>query len=114
MKDIGTITIRNEDGIREVRLDKFVRAAFEDHRLCTVARTELGTFLLSVENPSSTGRATQAVMHLTEESMLALLNTVFVYFTRYDTDIEQKMEALLEKNQGISFEYADADSTESE
>lgn len=114
MKDIGTITIRNEDGIREVKITRVVRAEYKDHRLCTVAKTELGTYVLGVENPVSTGRATVNMMHLTEESMLALLNTVFVFFNHFDTDIEKEMEALVEKNQGISFEYADEETEKEE
>ena len=72
MPDIGTITLQSPDGTpgRTLQLTDLVRATYKDHRFCTVARAEDNTFLLAVENPTSTGRAALSQMYLSEDSML--------------------------------------------
>lgn len=111
MAKIGTVTINSEQGPLELRITNLVRAAFKDHRLCTVARTEENTFILAVENPSSTGRLASAQMHLSEESMLALVNMIFVYYIHKGVDVEEVMASVSDERD-IQYEYAEE--TESE
>ena len=81
-----------------------VRSVFKDHRMCTVARTKENTFVLAIENPSSTGRLPMSQMHLSEESMMALVNSIFLFYRHNNIDIEQKMKEIIDSD-SVNFEY---------
>lgn len=66
-----------------------VRCEFADHRLVTVAHTEEDAYLLSVENPQSSGRATQTNMYLTEGSAAALFYTYILYLEHNGIDANE-------------------------
>ena len=108
MGKIGTVTMMDDYGnvVRTIEMTDMVRSVFSDHRMCTVARTEDNSFVLSVENPESTGRHPKSQMHLTEESMLAMVNAVFLYYMHHDIDINEKMQAIVNSDT-INFEYID-------
>lgn len=108
MSKIGTVTITDDYGnvIRKIEMTDMVRSVFSDHRLCSVARTEENTFVLVVENPESTGRHPRCQMHLSEESMLAIVNAVFLYYMHHDIDINEKMKSIVDSDT-INFEYID-------
>lgn len=93
-----------EKVVKEIDITDYVRAEFKDHRLCTVVRTEENTFVLAVENPASSGRNPLSQMHLTEESMLGLLNAIFLYYMHNNIDIEAKMKELVNSD-NIEFEF---------
>lgn len=106
-KSIGKVEVIDGDThqpIKTVEITEMVRSVFKDHRMCTVARTEENTFVLAVENPSSTGRLPKSQMHLSEESMIALINCVFLFYRHHNIDIEQKMKEVIDSDT-IHFEY---------
>ena len=107
MSDIGTITLQSPDGTpgRTLQLTDLVRATYKDHRFCTVARAEDNTFLLAVENPASTGRATLAQMHLSEESMLAIASCIFLFYQHKEIDVTEKFQEIASSG-NLSYEYA--------
>ena len=104
-KSIGTIELYDQFTTRKVEITDWVRSAYKDHRLCTVIRTEEGNFVLSVENPSSSGRAAQSNMHLTEDSMLAMMSCIFIYYEHQGIDITQRMSELVNGGD-LSYEYS--------
>lgn len=106
MAKIGTVTINSQQEPIELRITELVRATFKDHRLCTVARTEENTFVLAVENPSSTGRLASAQIHLSEESMLALVNMIFVYYIHKGLDFKEVIASVSDERD-IQYEYAE-------
>ncbi len=110
MSEIGIVMITDDYGnpIRRVKMTDMVRSVFTDHRMCSVARTEENSFVLVVENPESTGRHPMSQMHLSEESMLAMINTVFLYYMHHGIDIQEKMQAIVNSDT-IDFEYIDAE-----
>ena len=62
-KNIGEITLGyGSDSARKVVISDMVRCDFADHRLVTVAHTDEDAYLLSLENPQSTRRASQTNM----------------------------------------------------
>lgn len=84
-KNIGEITLGyGSDSARKVVITDMVRCEFADHRLVTVAHTDEDAYLLSVENPQSTGRASQTNMYLTEEAQL-----LFFILTSYIWNITE-------------------------
>ena len=108
MSNIGTVTITDDFGnvVRKVEMTDMVRSTFSGHRLCSVARTEDNTFVLVVENPESTGRYPKRQMHLTEESLLAIMSAVFLYYMHHNIDINEKMLSIVDSDT-INFEYID-------
>lgn len=104
-KSIGTIKIHDGMKSRQMEITDWVRSTFKDHRLCSVIRTEEGSFVLSVENPASSGRATQCNIHLTEDSMLAMMSAIFIYYQHHGIDITKRMEELV--NSGcLNYEFS--------
>lgn len=104
---IGKVTLTDADSgevMKELAITDMVRSVFKDHRMCTIARTEENTFVLAIENPKSTGRNTLNQMHLTEESLLALTNSIFLYYMHNGIDINQKMKDLIDSDT-IDYEY---------
>ena len=111
-KGIGTISIGNDitgEVEREIALVEAVRSVYKDHRMCTVARSEENTFVLSIENPESSGRCTLAAMHLTEDSMLSLVVAVMAYYTHRGIDMNEKLATVFTDKDGIGYEYITAE-----
>lgn len=106
-QEIGTLTLHGQLGTpnRTLRLTDLVRCADRDDRLCTVARAEDNTFLLAVENPASTNRATRSQMYLSEESMLALASCIVLFYEHNGIDISDKFEEIV-KSKHIEYEFA--------
>lgn len=66
---------------REIEIANWVQASFKDNRLATVAEAENNEgFLLSVENPPSSGRYIQNKMWLSKESFVSLVTASMLYF----------------------------------
>lgn len=65
---------------RKLEVEEFVQSKFVDNRLVSVALLEDETYILSVENPQSSGRAERSNIRLGKESFLALIGTAFMYF----------------------------------
>lgn len=107
MPKLGTVILGPdpEHPVKELEITDLVRSTFKDHRLCTIARTEEGTFVLSVENPQSSGRATMSQMHVTEESMLSLVSCVCLYYHVNQVDMDAKLRDVAEKD-SIQYEHA--------
>lgn len=95
-----------EGGVHEIAITNMVRSEFKDHRLCTVARTEENTFVLAVENPASSGRNPSGLLHLTEDSMLALFGVICSYYIHQGIDLDKRMKELIEADE-IEIEYID-------
>lgn len=57
MGKYGRITYIDSEGLeKETDIVHLMQSTFKDNRVVSVAETELGTYILSVENPKSTGR----------------------------------------------------------
>ena len=91
-------------GKKKMKVTDMVRSIFQDNRLITIAKLEDNTFVLSIENPISSGRNTQQLMKLTEESFYALHYTYSLYFHAKKTDLEEKLKEFIEKKE-INYEY---------
>lgn len=98
MKEKGYITLANPvtGTTKTLQVKDFVRAAFKDHRLCSVVRTNENDFVLVVENPASSGRAQQTAMYLSEESLAAIMTCVFLFYEHNGIDITTKFAEVTE------------------
>ena len=58
---------------REIPIEQCVKSLYKDNRLVSIVKLEDDSFILSVENPGSSGRATQTSMWLSRESFISLI-----------------------------------------
>lgn len=109
-KNIGEITLGfDNESARKVVITDMVRCEFEDHRLVTVAHTDEDAYLLSVENPQSSGRATQSNMYLTEGSAVALLYTYILYLEHNGIDANELFKKYRLDDQEVKYEFSPKD-----
>ena len=102
VEDYGTLTADFENERKELKIINFLKCKFKDNRLASVCEIEDGTFVLAVENPPSSGRATQANIWLSKESLTGLMVTTLQYLNIKGDSID---ELFLDAIQGDAFEY---------
>lgn len=106
-KSYGTITVgAGTPASREVKVLDMVQAQFADHRLITVAGIEEDTFLLAVENPESSGRATSMKMWVSRESFFALVTTSLMYLNAKGLDAKEEIQKCA-RNGDINYCFSD-------
>ena len=109
-KNIGEITFGfDNESARKVAITDMVRCEFSDHRLVTVAHTEEDAYLLSVENPQSSGRATQTNMYLTEGSAAALFYTYILYMEHNGMDVNELFKKYILDDKEIKYKFSTKD-----
>ena len=101
----GYIEIQNATENKRLEIIDFIQSSFIGGRTITIAKLEDDTFSLSVENTQSSGRAAQASMRLTEESLLGLFASCFLYFQHNNIDLSQKLQDLI-NNDVINYSYS--------
>lgn len=94
------------DEQREHQVVDFVKALFLDNRLISIGQIEDGSYVCSVENPSSTGRNPNVSIWLTKESLMGLLSTAMLYFSIKGEDINKILQESVE---GKAIEYSFSD-----
>lgn len=72
---------------QELEIVDYARASFVNDRIISICKVENDNFVLAVENPSSSDRATQTTMYLTKESFFGLITTAIIYFEKKGEDI---------------------------
>ncbi|MDF2931236.1 MAG: hypothetical protein K0R36_567 [Chryseobacterium sp.] len=65
---------------KELNIVEFLQAEYKDNRLMSVVMLEDESFIFSVENPVSSGRAPHQSMRLGKESAIGMLSTILLYF----------------------------------
>ena len=103
----GKITVGTGDDQREIEISDFVQCAFKNNRIVSVCGLDDGSMVLAVENPPSTGRATQASIWLSEESVLGLISTCFLYFSSKGKNIEELFLSSVNNSDVVDFVYSD-------
>lgn len=87
---------------REINIESFLKLELHDHRLCSCIKLEDNSYVLSCENPNSTGRATEATIWLSEKSLLGVLMSAHMHFMAQGIDL---MELTTESSKNDSFDY---------
>lgn len=105
-KNLGIVTIGyGSEYERQVKITNMVRCEFSGHRLVTVAKTEEDCYLLSVENPTSSGREPQTSMYLTEGSAVALLSTYMLYLEHNGIEQNELFKKYILNGEEIKYEF---------
>ena len=111
-KSIGKVTVGfGSKDQREIEVVNFVRSSFKDHRLITISELEDGSIISVVENPESSGRASQAKIWLSKQSFLGLIATSYLYFMKKGEDFEGLLKDVLVKDE-LEYEFASIDEQE--
>jgi len=104
---IGKITVGSGSEQREIEISDFVQSTFKNNRIVSVCGLEDGSMVLGVENPPSSGRATQVAIWLSKESVLGLISTCFIYFSQKGEDVEELFTNSIQNDDLIDFVYSD-------
>lgn len=106
-KSYGHATVGyGTDKQREIEIDKFISMDFKDHRLISIMQlvNDEG-FILSVQNPESTGRETHSKMFLSKESFVGLVYSAS-FFLQKMGNIEDMLKQATD-SQEIRYSYSD-------
>lgn len=103
----GKITVGIGSEKRELEIADFVQSYFQGNRVVSVCTLEDNSILINVENPPSTGRAAQANIWLSKESVMGLMTTLFLYFGCKGEDVEALFRNTVEHNDMLDFTYSD-------
>jgi hypothetical protein len=84
-----------------IAIADYVQANYKDNRLISVSTLEDGSYVLLVENPESSGRATSNQMWLSQESVIGLVGTIMLHMEAKGIDMEQLMRAAVNPGSSI-------------
>ena len=104
----GYVEVENMEGKKQLAIVDYIQSAFVGGRIVTVAKLEDNTYVLSVENTVSSGRALQSQMRLTEESFLALISSCMLYFHHNDIDLKEKLQSIM-TSEALNYTYTKND-----
>lgn len=105
-KELGTVVAYGKEGERvELAITSYLRATYKDHRLISMAQLEDNTYVLSIENPESSGRAISQRMRLTPESLIGLLSTSTLYFDTMGINLENMLKEAVRESGNIDFSF---------
>lgn len=104
-ESLGTISVGvGSHEQREVEILNIMQASFKDKRVVSIMQIEENdTYVLSVENYLSSGRAPQSTIWLTEESFIGLLITSMAYLAKKGVDLDKIIK---EAAQGDEITYS--------
>jgi len=91
---------------REIDVVEFVRSRYKGNRVISIAKLEDETLVMGVENPPSTGRAAQATIWLSQESVIGVISTAIIYFSAKGLDFQKLLSDSLDRDD-IDIEYSD-------
>lgn len=80
--------------MREIDILNYLQAQYKDHRLISIAQVEddVESFIVTVENPESTGRATKQSIWLSKESLMGFVSAVMLYFTAKKENLDELLK----------------------
>lgn len=91
---------------RELEVVDFVQAKYIDGRTVSVSQIEDDSMTITVENIPSSGRAAQANIWLSKESVIAVLSTAILYFNLKGQDLEELFKTSIESDK-IDYRFSD-------
>jgi hypothetical protein len=91
---------------REMEILDFFQSEYKDHRLITFCQLEDGSFVATIENPTSTGRSPQSNIWLSKESMIGLIATGLLYFESRGEKVSELLQQSVEKGM-INYTFSD-------
>jgi len=103
--NLGTAKTLVNGEITELPIINFLRAEYKDFRLISVAQLGDNTYVLSIENPESTGRNPFQALRLSEKSFISLLGTATLYLSKMGKNMEQMLIEASKENGLIDYSF---------
>lgn len=95
----------------QIAVADYVQATYKDNRVISVSTLEDGSYILVIENPASSGRATSNQMWLSRESVIGLVGTIMLHMEAKGIDLEQLLKAAVNPGSDI-IQYSMSDNLE--
>lgn len=104
---LGSLTVGfNTPEQREIPIESFFRVYFADNRLCNCVKIKDGSYVVSVENPESSGRNTKQQIWVSPESLLGMITAVLFHFESDGKDLMELMKKATKDN-GFNYDFSD-------
>ena len=84
-KNYGVIRTTEE----VIPITEISRIEFKDKRFVTIAETEKDTYAIMIENLKSSGRCVEQHLHLTKESMIAVMAAIIMHLEVKGVNVEE-------------------------
>lgn len=91
---------------QQIEIADFLQAQYADHRLISVVGLEDESIVVSVENPTSSGRNPVNNMRLSQASFMGLLSTIHLYLSAKGFDLEAHLKTAVGK-ENIEYSFSD-------
>ncbi len=92
----------------KIKVVDFLKSEYIDNRLISVCMLEDESYIFSVENPTSSGRAPHQSIRLGKESAIGFISTLLLYFNiKYGEDGVQKLLEEAVKKGEIDYALSD-------
>ena len=100
MNKYGKVTVGVRTNPEEINIESYVSASFKDHRRISISELEEDKgFILSVENPESTGRNMNQKMWLSRTSFIGLMNTAIIFWSCKGEDLTDLLKESVHTNE---------------
>lgn len=107
MNDYGNITVGyGKVDQHELKIIDYVRSLYINERFASCVKLEDGSYCISIENITSTGRNPQNAMWLSEESFVGLLANCLLYLQIKNLDVTELLKKAV-KNGSIEYSVSD-------
>jgi hypothetical protein len=105
----GEVTIGyGTDKEKKIPIKDFLQSQFKDNRTISVSQLEDESYIVAVENLVSSGREPQSTIRLSEESLVGMVSTLFIYFGSKGMNFEDLLKKSLENNKDkIDYRFSD-------
>lgn len=94
------------DRERKIEITEFVRAQYKDYRLTSISMLDDDSYVLSVENPASSGRNGQSSIWLSKESLVAMIATTLLYFQIKGEPLNELLKEATD-HESIDYSFSD-------
>lgn len=105
----GEITVGyGTDREKKIPIKDYIQSQFKDNRSIIVSQLEDDSYFIAVENLISSGREPQSVIRLSEESLVGVISTLFIYFGSKGMNFEELLKKSVEDNKDkIDYRFSD-------
>jgi hypothetical protein len=84
---------------RKIKIISYMQANYKDNRLVSIVELENNEgYMLTVENPPSSGRNTQEKMWLSKESFIGLIGTAMMFYEGRNMNLGEELEKSVSGN----------------
>lgn len=107
--ELGSVTVSVDGKIAQWEFVSILVGTFKGDRRVTVGKTEHGTYVLEVKKPDENGNMVEQGMHLTKESLAALLTSLHLFLEEENERMSKFSEICHDENAGYLYKRVGED-----